>query len=417
MELKSEWDLIVVGGGPAGMMAAGQAGHRGLRVLLLEQNQSLGKKLLLSGGGRCNFTNAEPDPRKLAEKYGKRGAGLISLFTRFSSGDCLEFFQNRGMAYKIEDNFRAFPVSNDSDSVLDILRIFMKESHVTIKLGAQVQKIVTENGRVTGVQTRGQSFTTRAVVLATGGQSRPETGSTGDGFRWLGDLGIKIRYPEPSLVPVKVQEPWIGDLMGLSFPEARLSVFQEGKRLESRKGKLLITHFGLSGPLVLNLSRLIGEAAKAGAVDLVVDFRPETDEGALDREILDLVGQNSNKMVKNVLGSDLPPRLTARLIQSCGIDGDKPLRQMTKEERKSWVTQVKNFRLKFHSLLDESKAVVTSGGLHPDEVDFRTMELKKVPGLLVAGDLLDIDRPTGGYSLQICWATGWVAGQNCLTPA
>lgn len=409
------WDVVVVGGGPSGMMAAGRAAERGLKVLLVEKNRSLGKKLLLSGGGRCNFTNGEPDPRKLAEKYGPRGAGLISLFTRFSSADCLEFFRTRGMDYKIEDNYRAFPVSDDAESVLRVLKAYMSDGRVTLHGDGTVQGLVVKDGKIAGIRLSGRELGARAVILATGGQSRPETGSTGDGFRWLEALGLNIRYPEPSLVPVRVKEAWISQLMGLAFPEVRLTVVQEGRRVDSRKGKLLFTHFGLSGPLVLNLSRTIAEAAKEGPVELQLDFRPGQDDGALDREVLEQVNLHSNKLVKNVLGGDLPPRLSQKMLESSGISPDKPLRQLTKEERRTWITQVKRFTLRFHSLLDESKAVVTSGGLHPDEVDFRTMELKKIPGLFPVGDILDIDRPTGGYSLQICWASGWVAGGSCCS--
>ena len=399
-------------------MAAGRAAELGATVLLVEKNPSLGRKLLISGGGRCNFTNAEPDPRVLAGHFGAARQALLSPFSKFSSTEALAWFAAHGMPYRVEANQRAFPADNDARSVLAALERYLAQGRVKTRLGTEVLALGGEQtgdtGRVTGVKTRHETLTAGRYVLATGGTSHPETGSTGDGFRWLRDLGLRVRLPEPSLVPVVVREPWVAELAGLAFGEAGLAAWVDGERQDYRQGKLLFTHFGLSGPLVLNfatdLSRLRSRTARRGELVLKVDFFPGTDAKALDRDLVERFAQQPGKKLKNSLAGLLPPRVIPRVLAVSGADPEKVLAQVTRAERDAVVAALKGLPLTFKTLMDESRAVVSSGGLSIDEVDWRTMRCKKVPNLAVTGDLLDINRPSGGFSLQLCWATGWVAG-------
>jgi predicted Rossmann fold flavoprotein len=277
----------------------------------------------------------------------------------------------------------------------------------------------TEKGNVTGVFTSRGPLTADLVILATGGTSHPETGSTGEGFSWLAALGHRVRYPEPSLVPVAVKERWIGELQGLSIAQGRIEAWVGAEKLLSRTGKFLFTHFGLSGPLVLNmasdLSKLRQKTARQGELVLRLDFFPGQTREALDDDLRTRFVAQPGKKLKNGLAGLLPPRLLTKIIELARLDPEKSLNQLTREERLALVTQLGQFPLTFKRLMDETRAVVSSGGLHLDDVDFRSMTSKRVGHLAVTGDLLDINRPSGGYSLQLCWATGWVAGTISLT--
>jgi predicted Rossmann fold flavoprotein len=406
--------VIVVGGGPAGMMAALRSAECGARVTLLEKNAALGEKLRISGGGRCNFTNAEADVRTLASLYGEAFRALLSPFTKFDSQQCLQWFSSRGMPYHIEDNQRAFPADNRAESVLRVLVDELKRQKVTVQLSAQVTGLQASEGRIAGVLVGGRLLKGDRIVLATGGTSHPETGSTGDGFGWLSELGHRVRFPEPSLVPVAVKERWIGELQGLSFAQGRLEAWVAGEKHLARNGKFLITHFGLSGPLVLNmasdLSSLRQKTSRQGELELRLNFRPELTAEELDRDLQERIASAPGKKLKNGLAGMAPPRLMAKVIEASKADPEKLLNQLTREERQAVRKNLQEFPLTFKSLMDESRAVVSSGGLHLAEVDFRTMESKRLKNLFVTGDLLDINRPSGGFSLQLCWSTGWVAG-------
>ncbi len=405
------------------MMAAGRAAELGASVLLVEKNPSLGRKLLISGGGRCNFTNAEPDPRVLADHFGDARHALLSPFSKFPPSETLAWFAAHGMPSKVEANQRAFPADDQARSVLSALERFLAQGQVKLRLATEVLGLETEgeagDRRIAAARTRHERLVGGRYLLATGGTSRPETGSTGDGFRWLAELGMKVRVPEPSLVPVAVKEPWVADLAGLAFAEAGLTAQVGGHRLDYRKGKLLFTHFGLSGPLVLNfateLSRLRSQSARQGELLLCVDFFPEREARELDRDVVDLFAAQAGKKLKNALSGLLPPRLVPRVLAVSGADPEKALAQVTRVEREALVATLKGLPFTFKRLMDESRAVVSSGGLSIDEVDWRTMACKKVSNLAVSGDLLDINRPSGGFSLQLCWATGWVAGTSGAT--
>lgn len=407
------YDVAVIGGGPAGMMAAGRAAALGARVVLLEKNASLGEKLLITGGGRSNITNAEFDRNIFLRKFGRASKFLFSPLARFGVQDTLDFFDVLGMPTKIEAEKRVFPVSDRSQSVFDALLRYMDQGDVTVLPGAEVTGLDVSDGMVSGIRLKsGDIVTARSYVLATGGKSHPETGSTGDGFRWLEKIGHTVIEPRASLVPLRVRERWVRGLSGVSFSDAKLTVFQDDRKRESRRGKLLFTHFGLSGPLALNMSRGIDELLKQkqGVVTVSVDLFPGQDIGALDKELQTIFDSRKNKQVRNGLDGFVVPSLAPVLLEITGIDPDKQINVVTREERLGLIHALKDLPMTVEGLLGVDKAIVTSGGVALSEVDFKYMCSRLFPNLYLVGDILDIDRPSGGYSLQLCWTTGFVAG-------
>jgi predicted Rossmann fold flavoprotein len=392
---------------------AREAAECGASVMLLEKNERLGEKLLISGGGRCNLTNATSDPQVLLKKYGRAEKFLYSPFSKFGVEKTLDFFHARGMPTKVEPENRVFPMSDRSQSVFDVLEEYMEEGGVVVRTGSVVTSIKISNGLITGVALAdGTTILGKRYVLATGGKSHPETGSTGDGFKWLKEIGHTITLPDPSLVPIRVKESWIKELSGISFEDAKLSIFQNGKKQGSNRGKLLFTHVGLSGPLVLNMSKDIGESLKYGETMVSVDFFPTLDAKALDMKVQEVFAENLNKQIKNVLREIVVPLLSPVLLRLSNIDPEKEVNSVTKEERLALGKLLKDFRLQVGGLLGPEKAIVTSGGVALSEVDFSAMRSRLYRNLFLVGDILDIDRPSGGYSLQLCWTTGFVAGES-----
>lgn len=406
------WDVVIIGGGPAGMMAAGTAGSLGKKVLLIEKNKILGKKLLITGGGRCNVTNAEEDLRTLLSKFKDANKFLFSTFSQFSNKDTLEFFHKNGMETKVEAHGRVFPASNKSESVWNVLLQYLKTSKVTIESNVKITNINTENGKITSIEAGKRKIFAKSFVLATGGKSHPETGSTGDGFLWLSKLGHKVAEPTASLVPVSTEEDWVKTLQGVSIDSAKVTVLQNEVKQSVLKGKVLFTHFGLSGPTILNLSSDISELLKYGEVFISLDLLPELDYGKLNMKLQEIFKEKSNKKFKNTLDAILPSAVASVVVSQSGIEADKPANSIKREERLLLVKLIKDMRAKVTGLLGEDKAIVTSGGASLEEVDFKTMQSKLFPNLYIVGDLLDIDRPSGGYSLQLCWTTGFVAGNH-----
>lgn len=409
---KTIWDVVVIGGGPAGMMAAGTAGSLGKKVLLIEKNKSLGKKLLITGGGRCNVTNAEEDLRVLLSKFKDSDKFLYSAFSQFSNKDTLKFFNNRGMETKVEALGRVFPVSNSAQSVWNVLLEYLKSSNVTIVSNLTITEIITEKDRITSILAGKRKIMAKSFVLSTGGMSHPETGSTGDGFKWLEELGHKVVKPTASLVPIAVEETWVKTLQGVSVENTKVTVLQNDTKQVVVKGKILFTHFGLSGPTILNLSGEVGELLKYGDVFLSLDILPEMDYGVLNLKLQEIFKEKSNKKFKNSLDSILPSALVPIVVELSGINPDTPSHSIKREERLSLVKLLKDIRIKVVELLGEDKAIVTSGGVLLEEVDFKTMSSKLYSNLYLVGDILNIDRPSGGYSLQLCWTTAYVAGLN-----
>jgi predicted Rossmann fold flavoprotein len=412
MMIKHEYDVVVIGAGPAGMMAAGRAAELGAKVLLLEKNPNLGKKLLITGGGRCNIFNAEYDTHRLVDKYGKKGKTLFSTFSRFDATATLDFFQSRGLKIKVEAEQRAFPQSEKAADVQLTLLKYLHAGSVTVQSSSPVLGLEAAHGRITRVLLEKDAIIAKNYILATGGKSRPETGSTGDGFLWLKKLGHTVIEQDPALVPVTLSDTWIKKVAGIALKSAKLSVLQNGIKKDVRTGKLLFTHVGISGPLTLNMSKGIGALLEEGPVTLSLDLFPSMDLGALDRHILQTFEQGKNKLIKNNIGDIVQPRLGQVLLKLAKIDEETPLYQLTREERMSFARMLKDIPLHVSGLLGTDKAIVTGGGVLLKEVEFKTMQSKLYENLFLAGDILDFDRPSGGFSLQICWTTGYVAGTS-----
>ncbi len=347
----------------------------------------------------------------LLKKYGRAEKFLYSPFAKFGVEETLEFFHARNMPTKVEPGNRVFPVSDRAQSVFDVLEKYMREGRVEIQNEKSVERILAEDGGISGVAlSDGSLIRGKRYILATGGKSHPETGSAGDGFLWLKAIGHTVIDPDPSLVPIRVKEIWIKELSGISFEDAKLSIVQNGKKQGSNRGKLLFTHFGLSGPLVLNMSKDIGESLKYGETRVSVDFFPTSDAPTLDKKIQEVFSRNLNKRIKNVLREIAVPLLVPALLRLSHVDPEKEVNNTTREERLLIGKLLKDFQLTVSGLLGPEKAIVTSGGVALHEVDFRTMQSRFFPNLFLVGDILDIDRPSGGYSLQLCWTTGFVAG-------
>ena len=403
-------DIAIIGGGPAGMMAAIHAAELGADVVLVEKNAKLGEKLLITGGGRCNVTNATFDNRALAQKYGKKGKFLLSPFSQWNSQRTIDFFELRGMATKTEAESRVFPQSDSAQSVWDVLVAALKKQHVRILLKSPVLKVRQVKGLVTEIETPDHIIHAKSYIITTGGTARPETGSTGDGFVWLKKLGHTIVVPDAALVPIKVAEGWVKKLQGLSLPGAKIALFENDVRRDSKTGKILFTHFGLSGPLILNMSRTIGEATKESSVTLSLDLFPTFDHKELDEKLRAHLNTAQNKKWQNALKGFLPPLLAPVALELSKIDPELFVNKIPREARLAFVKALKELHITPTGLLGQEKAIVSSGGVALEEIDFKTMRSQKVSNLYLAGDILDFDRPSGGFSLQICWATGFIAG-------
>lgn len=410
------WDVVVIGGGPAGMMTAGKAGERGLSVLLLEKNTHFGKKLLLTGGGRCNLTNNKQEVRTMLERYKDGGKFLFSTFAQHAVADTITFFEKIGVSLVEEDEGRMFPTTHSAETVRDALEAFVKKNNVQVRTKSTVTNISkdTERGDFTITLADGKLLKARSCVVAAGGTSHPETGSTGECFTWLKALGHNTQENEAALVPVAIKDAWVKKLAGLSLPLCKLTIFSNDKKHSAQTGKLLFTHFGLSGPLVLNMSKTIGELLTKGPVTLKLDLVPQQDLDTLRTNLQTLLTNESNRKLKNVLGDFVPSGMVSPLLAVAEIDGDTPNHSVRSEDRKKLITLLKAVPCTVEGLLGADKAIVSSGGIPPTEVHFKTMESRIVPGLYLVGDVLNIDRPSGGYSLQLCWSTGFVAGTHIL---
>ncbi|OPZ91041.1 MAG: tricarballylate dehydrogenase [Firmicutes bacterium ADurb.Bin419] len=405
--------VVVIGGGPAGIIAAGKAAELGNDVTLLEKNDKLGKKILISGKGRCNITN-NIDIEGLIENIPGNGNFLYSAFYTFSNTDLIDFLHKYGLETKVERGGRIFPVSDRAKDVVDTLAKYLKDNKVNIQLNSQVTEILAKNGAVTGVLLKnGRKFECDSVVLSTGGASYPGTGSTGDGYKIARKLGHEIIKLRPSLVPLVVTEKWIGELQGLSLKNVEATLINEkGKKLYQDFGEMLFTHYGVSGPIILSSSRHILDYDFKG-VTLVIDLKPALAEEKLDERIQRDFEKFSRKQFKNSLDELLPQKLIPVIIRLSDISPDKFVNQITKEERRNLVKVLKNFKLTIDGARPIEEAIVTAGGISTNEINPSTMESKLVKGLYLAGEVIDVDAYTGGFNLTIAFSTGYLAGMNC----
>ncbi len=405
--------VVVIGGGPAGLMAAGKASEKGAEVILAEKNDRIGKKILISGKGRCNITN-DTDIEGLIENTPGNGNFLYSSFYTFSNTDLIGFFNDLGLETKVERGGRVFPVSDSAKDVVDALLRYVNKNKVKIMLKSPVEDITHNDGKVTGVVLRdGTKIECNSVLLATGGVSYPGTGSTGDGHRIAKKLGHTIVELKPSLIPLIIEEPWVKELQGLSLKN--ISIVMTGsnrKKIYSDFGELLFTHFGVSGPVILSASRHILDYNYKD-VRLSIDLKPALSEDVLYDRVHRDFEKYSRKQLKNSLDDLLPQKLIPVIIKLSGIPEDKFVNQITREERRRLVKLLKALEMNIIGARPIKEAIVTAGGVSTNEINPSTMESKLLKGLFFAGELIDIDAYTGGFNLTIAFSTGYLAGINC----
>ena len=399
------YDGIVIGGGPAGMFAAITAAARGQKVLLLERNDRLGKKLLITGKGRCNVTN-DCASEEILQNIPKNSRFLFSAMAAFPPRKIMDFLEEQGCALKTERGNRVFPVTDKSFSVLDALKNAMRRQGVTVKT-ARVKKILTLDGKACGVKTESEVITAGWVILATGGVSYPATGSTGDGYTMAKELGHTIVEPQGSLVPLETAGNDCQEMQGLALRNCGVKLLNaKGKVLYKDFGELLFTHFGVSGPTVLSSScHLKGEGCK-----LVIDLKPALDEAKLNDRILRDLEMYQNRAMENALTDLLPRSMIPVVLRRLEIDPAMQANSLTKQRRRAMVELLKAFPVEITGKRPVAEAIITSGGVKTGEIDPKTMESKKVPGLYFAGEIIDCDAYTGGFNLQIAWATAYAAG-------
>ncbi|MBR3949660.1 MAG: NAD(P)/FAD-dependent oxidoreductase [Oscillospiraceae bacterium] len=403
------YDGIIIGGGPAGMFAAITAAEQGQKVLLLERNDRLGKKLLITGKGRCNVTNNCTE-QEVLQNTPRNGRFLYSAMTAFPPEKTVAFFEEHGCALKTERGNRVFPVTDRSQSVLECLQRELRRLGVTVKT-ARVQQILTEAGAVSGVQTQMEKIPADWVILATGGASYPTTGSTGDGYAMAKALGHTVVEPQGSLVPLETAGEDCQDMQGLSLRNVAVKLVNaKGKVLYKDFGELLFTHFGVSGPTVLSAScHLKGEGCC-----LVIDLKPALEENKLDDRILRDLELYQNRAMENALTDLLPRSMIPVVLRRLEIDPQMQANSLTRQKRRALVELLKNFRVEITGKRPVAEAIITSGGIKVSEIDPKTMESKKVPGLYFAGEIIDCDAYTGGFNLQIAWATAYAAGKSTI---
>ncbi len=400
------------------MMAAYAAAESGHAVTLLEQNEKLGKKLFITGKGRCNLTNASDMEQLFANVVSNRKF-LYSAFYSYDNEQVVSFFESHGMPTKTERGNRVFPVSDHSSDVTAALSTALRGQHVEVFLHTKVKRLLLEKRdeekRVTGVELADHTkMHADAVIVATGGISYPSTGATGDGYRMAEESGHKMVSPTPALVPMEMKEPWVRDLQGLSLRNVRMSVTRGKKKLYEDFGEMLFTHFGVSGPLVLSASGCIPAKAFDQELSMTIDLKPALDVEQLDHRILREFDEMKNKQFKNSLGHLLPAKMIPVMIALSGIDPDTKVNEISREQRQNLLHLFKNMPLTITGLRDFKEAIITKGGVSVKDINPSTMESKLVQGLYFCGEVLDLDALTGGYNLQIAWSTGHLAGISVL---
>ena len=410
------YDVCVIGGGAAGLMAAGAAAKRGLKTVILERNEKVGRKVMITGKGRCNVTNNCTLLNDLIQNIPVNGRFLFSAFSKFMPADTMDFFENMGVPLKVERGDRVFPESDKASDIVDALRKFALSSGAEVITG-RAKELIVEDGAVTGVKTYDDEIIeSKSVIVATGGKSYPLTGSTGDGYILAEKTGHTIVDPKPSLVPLDVHEGWCSDVMGLSLRNIaiRIEDTEKYKCVYKDFGEMLFTHFGVSGPVILSASSHMRDIRK-GKYELFIDLKPALDEDKLDKRLQRDFLENSNKNFINALDSLLPKKLVPVIVKLSGIKPSRKVNQITREERGNLVYLLKNLKLTINGFRPIDEAIITSGGVSVKDINPKNMMSKKVNNLFFAGEVIDVDGYTGGFNLQIAFSTGMLAGNSVLT--
>ena len=408
----NNYDVLVVGGGPAGVFAAGFAALNGARVALLEKNARCGAKLLITGKGRCNITNAEPDPRKLSDVFGKQGKNLLTALYAFGVDEVISFFEQRGLKTQTERGGRVFPAGNKAAAVQAVLDSFLQESGVIVVTRCQVLDLEIEGPHISKVCTNQGDFSAERIIIATGGLSYPETGCTGDGYDWAVSSGHRVVNPKPALVPVFLAEEWTRELITFNLKNVRIEVRQQGRKIDERFGEAFFTRHGIGGPIILDMSATIGDALERGPVSLALDIKPAVSTELFDKRLQRELQENSNRNFEKSLSGLLPKSMIPLFIQLSEIDPQKKCHSISKAERHKLLSLFKEMELTVTGVDGFKKAIVTAGGVDLRDIDMRTMQSRKIDNLYFAGEMIDLDAPTGGYNLQLCWSTGYLAGSS-----
>ena len=402
--------VIIIGGGAAGMIAAYSAALTSKQVILLEKNEKLGKKIFITGKGRCNLTNAS-DMNTVMENVVSNKRFLFSAFKNFTNEDIMNLVENNGTKLKVERGNRVFPVSDHSSDIIKSLENAIRDLHVDIRLNTKVDELIIENDRCIGVTIGKNKIMADAVIVATGGMSYQATGSDGDGYRFAKEAGLSVSKLYPSLVPFNIEGERIKALQGLSLKNIHAYIYNDKKLVYDEFGEMLFTHFGVSGPVIISASAVIGNKNIKG-YRLSIDLKPALDDEKLDERILRDFAEQKNKSLKNSLNKLFPAKLIDEVIYQSKLDPDKKVNLLTKEERHSLVHATKNLEYVISSTRGFNEAIITKGGVEVSQINPKTMESKKIKGLFFAGEVLDLDAFTGGYNLQIAWSTGYAAGEG-----
>ena len=415
---KNNYDLVIIGGGAAGILAAGRAAEKGAKVLLLEKMRSVGRKILISGKGRCNITNDSYASNHLKQAHPKPKF-LKKAFKNFFKDDIMAILDSQGLVYKTERGNRVFPESNKSKDVLDAYIRWALKSNVTVETHCKVTKLITENGVCVGAEYeqngRKQTATGGAFIISTGGKSYPLTGSTGDGHLLAKGVGHSIITPKPSLVPIETKGRLAQRLMGLSLKNTTASLWVDNKKIDEEFGEMLFTHYGLTGPIILTLSRqVINALDEKKKVEIKLDLKPALDEQKLDKRLIRDLDENGKKYIENIFKLWMPSKLVKPLMSICEIDSSKLGNQINSESRKKIRFSLKELVFEVNGYRPFSEAIVTQGGVNTDEIDPKTMESKIIKNLYFAGEVMDVDANTGGYNFQIAYSTGVLAADSAL---
>ncbi|MDO8264868.1 MAG: NAD(P)/FAD-dependent oxidoreductase [Candidatus Parcubacteria bacterium] len=428
MAKEDKFDVAVIGAGPAGMMAAGTAAESGAKVILIEKNKQLGKKLLLTGNGRCNITNAEFNLKELVKNY-NNGEFLFHSFSVFGPKEIMDFFAKIGIKTKTERGKRVFPINDDAEEVLEALNRYLTgnpstssgQGSVNILFNSEVVSVETANNaagrrKISKIILRGREITAEKYIFCTGGKSYPLTGSDGSGYKLSEDLGHTVIKPMPALSSIRLKEKWVENLQGISLRDIKISVFspeagQKGKRQFSESGDLLFTHSGISGPAALDISAKVGDLLEKSGIKIYLDLLPLLNHEKLEGNLDDILKRYPKKTVKNILSDFVPERLAEVLSGIAGVDKNKIANNMSKQEKRMLIKAFKSLEVTAASILGFDEAKVTRGGISLKEIDHKTMKSKIIDNLFFAGEIIDVDGKTGGFNLQMCWSTGYIAGE------